>query len=510
MPRATDPEAPAEGFTSTVIRGAGIGAVGFLLTQVLALLSYVALARVASPRDFGQFAAGSVLFFVGTLVAESGMLAAVIQRRDRLEEAASTAVIATFAGGLGSGLLGLAAAPLLGWIFQSQTVGLVAAVMSGTFVLTSGQLVPRALLQRRFSFLRRVVADPLTVATFGTAAFVACWSGLGVWGLVVGSYCAALVEFTSVWALARWRPRLRLASFAMWRELIRYGRPVIASELSVHGVQSLRTLIIGRGLSTSALGQFTYAMRIAGHPYAALVNAAAYVLFPTFARIAPDEERLRAAFMRSLRWMAVLAFPLSLLLFALGEPLAVLLFGETWRQAGEVTRALALYSAGSVLAGLASELFKATAETSLVLRMHLLSAVLTIGLMLAWLPFGVVGVGAAVSVGAVGTMVYSLLRAATVLGVRARRLVAEVWPPAAAAIVMAAATFVVEEAALEADERTPALGFALLAVEAILAGGVYLGALLVLAPARASELVGAVRSGVKRASTRLRLGGQEV
>jgi PST family polysaccharide transporter len=438
------------------------------------------------------------------------MLAAVIQRRDRVEEAANTAVLATFAGGLVLGVLGLAAAPVIGLIFDSRTIGLVAAAMAGLFVLSSGQIVPQALLQRRFSFLRRVVSDPLAVAVFGITAVVACAAGLGVWGLVLGSYASLLVEFTLMWVLAGWRPRPRRASLAMWRELIRYGRPVIASELAVHGTQSLQTLIIGRGVSTPALGQYGYAMRIAGQPYLALVNAASYVLFPTFAHIATDEERLRAAFVRSLRWMALLAFPLSLVLFALGEPIAVQLFGETWRPAGDVIRALCLFSAGHVLAGLAGELFKAVGRTDLVFRTQLLSAVLAVGLVLLAFPFGLVGIGAAVSVAAAGTLAYALRHVSAVLAVDARLLLREVWPPAAAAIVMAAATFVVEEAALEADERTPALGFALLAVEAILAGGVYLGALLVLAPARASELVGAVKSGVKRASTRLRLGGQEV
>src|SRR5918999_1780817 len=104
---------------------------------------------------------------------------------------------------------------------------------------------------------------------------------------------------------------------------------------SLAGARALQTFIIGRGVSTSALGQYGYAMRVAGQPWAALVNAASYVLFPTFARIASDEPRLQAAFIRSLRWMALLALPLSMILFPLGEPLVVLLLGETWRPAGE-------------------------------------------------------------------------------------------------------------------------------------------------------------------------------
>ena len=501
----TSSETPDTGLTRTVIRGAGIAGAGVGLKQLLALALYLALARVATPRDFGQFAAGSVLVTVGTILSESGMLAAVIQRRDRVEEAANTALVSTVAAGLGLGLLGVAVAPLIGLVFESRTIGLVAAAMSGTFVLSSGQLVPQALLQRRFSFLRRVVSDPLTVVAFGVTALIACGSGMGVWGLVLGTYAALLLEFNLVWILARWRPRLRLASLAMWRELVAYGRNVLASELAVRGAQALQTFIIGRGVSTSALGQYGYAMRIAGQPWAALVNAASYVLFPTFAHIASDEQRLQAAFIRSLRWMALLALPLSMILFPLGEPLAVLLLGETWRPAGEAVTALCLYSAGHTLAGLAGELFKATGRTDLFFRVHLVSVALAVGLMLLLLPFGLLGVATAVSLSAVGMTAYAIARVPRVVPVDVRRLLSEIWPPTAAAVAMAAAIYPLERFLIDADGRSVGAGFALLGAEGALAAVVYLAVLRVFSATMASEVTAALITALRYLLIRLRL-----
>jgi O-antigen/teichoic acid export membrane protein len=501
----TSSEAPRTGLTRTAIRGAGIGGGGVALRQALALALYLALARVATPRDFGQFAAGSILVTAGTILSESGMLAAVIQRRDRVEEAANTALVSTVAAGLGLGLLGLAVAPLIGLAFESRTIGLVAAAMSGTFVLSSGQLVPQALLQRRFSFLRRVVSDPLSVITFGVTALIACGSGMGVWGLVLGSYAAVLVEFNLAWLFARWRPRLRLASVAMWRELVAYGRNVLAGELAFRGAHALQTFIIGRGVSTSALGQYGYAMRVAGQPWAALVNAASYVLFPTFARIASDEPRLQAAFIRSLRWMALLALPLSMILFPLGEPLVVLLLGETWRPAGEAVTALCLYSAGHTLAGLAGELFKATGRTDLFFRVHLVSVVLAVGLMLLFLPFGLIGVATAVSLSAIGMAAYAIARVPKVVHVDVRRLLGEVWPPTAAAVVMAAAIDPVERFLIDADGRSVGAGFALLGAEGALAAAVYLAALRVFSASMASEVTAALKTALGYLFVRLRL-----
>src|SRR5690348_4684574 len=108
------PETPP-GLTRTVVRGVGLAGAGFFVTQVLTFGSYLALARVATPQDFGRFAAGSIVVGVGLLFSESGMQSAVIQRRDRIEEAASTAFVATVIGGLLLGLIGLAASPLVGY-----------------------------------------------------------------------------------------------------------------------------------------------------------------------------------------------------------------------------------------------------------------------------------------------------------------------------------------------------------------------------------------------------------
>src|SRR5262245_25864824 len=85
--------------TTTVVRGASVTGLGNLLTQVITFASYVVLARLASPEVFGTLAAGWTIVGASSFVVESGMSSALIQRRDRLEEAAATATVATFGAG---------------------------------------------------------------------------------------------------------------------------------------------------------------------------------------------------------------------------------------------------------------------------------------------------------------------------------------------------------------------------------------------------------------------------
>src|SRR5919205_501543 len=187
----TNTPPPAGGITRVVVRGVGLAASGFVLSNVLTIVFYLVLARLVTPREFGVLAAGSVLVYLSATFVESGLAAALVRRDEAVDEAASTVFFATAAAGAGFALLALAAAPLVGLFFGSGRVGAVAAAMSGILFVRSLGIVPNTLLQMRFSFLRRVVVGPAGVLGFGIAAVTATANGWGVWGLVLGSYVSA-------------------------------------------------------------------------------------------------------------------------------------------------------------------------------------------------------------------------------------------------------------------------------------------------------------------------------
>jgi O-antigen/teichoic acid export membrane protein len=476
----------------------GLAASGFVLSNLLTIAFYLALARLVTPREFGVLAAGSVLVYLSATFVESGLAAALVRRDEDVDEAANTVFVATAAAGAGFALLALAAAPLVGRFFGSGRVAAVAAAMSGILFLRSLGIVPNTLLQMRFSFLRRVVVGPAGVLGFGIAGVTSTASGWGVWGLVLGTYVSTSVELVLAWGFVRWRPRPRLASVAMWRSLAAFGRHVLAADVVMGAADKVDSVVIGRLLSTAALGQYRYAWRVAVLPLAAVVNVAAYVLYPAFARIAPDEERFRAAFLRALRWVSIVGLPASLILLPLGEPLVVLAFGETWRPAGRALTAMCAFAAGHTYDSLASEAWKAAGRPDMLLRMHLLSAVSLVISMLAFLPLGLTGMGAALSLSSIVVAAYALRGAGRVLRIGSRRLVDEVWPAALAAGVMSGALFALERTVTRSDTHGVAVGLALLGAEALLGAVVFLAVLLAVRPERRGELRELVRLAVAR------------
>lgn len=493
---------PGERFTRTVVRGATITGIGLLVSQGILIASYVLLARLAGPSVFGAFAAAWIFVGFGTFVAESGMSAALIQRRDRLEEAAATAVISTFVAGTGLSLLALALAPLIGLYFQSREIGFVAAALAGLLLLNAATVVPDALMRRRFSFRRRLVVDPLNALTYGVVGVIALSEGMGVWGLVVATYAAGAVRVLAVWTLNRWLPDLRKASVEMWIELARYGRHVVASQLlrQVNGIVS--TALLGRFLGIAPLGEFRFGWSLATQVATPVSAASTYVLLPAFARIAHDESRFRDAFIRSLNLLAAMVLPISFLLLPLGEEIAVTLLGERWRGAGYVLAALCGLTAAMPMLGLASEALKAANRPDLLPRVSLLLAVSSIALMAVFLPLGATGVASGLSIAFIFVAGYSLRLVSTVLSLTGRAVIHSVAGPAAAAAGSALAVYLLSTLALASADGSTLAGVANLALESAAGLATYAGLLFLLARPTATELMLAVRTLAFRSASR--------
>jgi PST family polysaccharide transporter len=464
---------PPRNLTHTVVRGAGLASGGLVLTQALTLAIYIVLARLATPHTFGTLAAASIFVAVGDLFIESGMTAAVIQRRDRLEDAFSTAFAATFLGGILFTLLSAALAPLAGLYFQSHQITLVAAAIAGSHFFTGAAVVPDALLQRRFSFVRRLIVDPLAIVALGVVSAITLAHGFGVWGLVLGSYAQGVTRLVLTWAFVGWRPELNRISLAMWRELTRYGRHVLASEILRDSSRSLNTLLIGRFISAGALGQYRFGWRIAQSVVAPVLAASTYVVFPAFARISGEEARYRAAFLRALRLVCFLVIPMTLILVVIGEPLTILLLGERWRTAGWVLTALAPLGVGYALGSITANVFKASGQPEILAKASGISAGLTMVLSVAFLPLGPVGIAAGASIGAIVVGAWMLREAIGIIGSRWRSIIPAIWQPTAAACAMAVGVGIAEWFAFDAASRGTILGLVCLALEVLLGAVIY-------------------------------------
>jgi O-antigen/teichoic acid export membrane protein len=481
-----DPDAE-RGLRRRVVRGGTLAALGFVVSQAVSLASFIVLVRLAPPATFGAYAGASLLVGASLLFTEAGMQAAVIQRSDGVREAASTAFVANVVGGFILAAVAAAFAPVIGLFFHSSEIARAAAVMAGTIPINAAAIVPGALLQRRVSF-RFVFVQPLAALRYGAAAIAALAGGLGLWGLVLATYASACTQTLVVWLLARWRPSFSLVSWQMWRSLSSYGRPVLLSSLLREVGFSGSIAVVGRAFGTSDLGRFRSAQRFVLQANSAIVFGSAYVLLPAFARIWQDEPRFQNSILRALRILTLIVFPVSLLFIPLGRPFATILLGPQWRGAGPIMMAMAGVGIALALDSISSEAFKATGRTDLLPRMHGLTAVVPVALMLALLPLGAPGMGLAMSLG-MGTVAAFAIRAlARIARLPFPTILLQMRPAAAAGASMVVGVYLLDRFLVHAEQSRGLLGVGLLCVDVVAAAAIYLGSLLLVSRRSAVEL----------------------
>ena len=476
--KAVPPEVGALG--RVVLRGAAFSSGGYALEQCLTIAAAVVLAHLVSPEEFGVYGSATILLGYAAMFADSGLQSAVIHRHDRVEQAASTAFAANIVTGIALAVLAAGLAPVLGGFFDDSTITWVGVAMAGTVALNSLMLIPDALLQRDFSFVRRLFVSPSAALTFGVVAAIAAVLGLGVWSLVIGRYCGIVVELIVIWSLVGWRPRLSAMSISMWRSLAQYGRHIFAASFLVQSRTSATTALVGRFVSVAAVGQLRYANTIALLPRSTWTVSSSYVVFPAFARIAHDRKRFKAAFLRTLRWAGITTFPTSAILVPLAPSLVVLVLGEEWLPAGYAVMALVGYPLTGPLASVLSEGVKGIGRPDVLSRAALVSTIGTIVLVAAFLPLGVVGVAGAFSIGSLLTVLFTMRLALPLLGLETRSVVRVLRPPVIATCAMLAVVFPLEWIVVQADNYRTLVGLFLLLGESVIGFAVYLAVLRLL------------------------------
>jgi O-antigen/teichoic acid export membrane protein len=488
-PGLESPETPEVGAVSRqrVLRGGTLAALGSFTSQAIALISFIILARLAPPSTFGAYAAATILTGASLLFSEAGMQSAVIQRPDRVEEAASTAFTANVVGGFALAALAAALAPLIGLFFHNGEIGTAAAALAGTIPLNAASIVPGAMLARRVSF-RFAFIGPFEAVAYAIAAIAALAGGLGLWGLVVATYAAVAVRTATIWVVSGWRPSFDLVSWEMWRSLSRYGRPVVLSSLFDEVGRAGSTAVVGRLLSISALGQFRSAQRLVLQPNTAIIYGSAYVLLPAFSRIWEDEKRFHDSILRALRTLMLMIFPVSLVFIPLGQPFATILLGREWRGAGPIMMAMAGVGIASALGSISAETFKATGRTYLLPRFHFLGALIPVALMFALRDHGAPGMGLAVSLGTGLVAVYAIWVLARVTSIPLGVILAQIRPAAASGVLMAAGVFVLDRFIVHAGQSDGAAGAALLALDLLGVVLLYFGSLYLLSRQSVLEL----------------------
>jgi O-antigen/teichoic acid export membrane protein len=325
---------------SLALRGSALSVVTYGLGRVLQLGSNLILTRLLLPEAFGLMALVNVFVIGLSMVSDLGIAPSIIQS-PRGEDKAflDTAWTASIVRGFALWLIAcMVAVPAAHFYEQPDLVYMIPVAAFAT-VISGFEATASARFQRQLRL------GPLVVMEFGSQILgISVMVTLAaiyrtVWALLAGALVSAVVRT----ALSHWlsdrRDRIGWDPTAA-RDLLHFGKWILASTLLAFLSTHLDRLIFGKTIPVSMLGVYNIAAMFAAMPGELATRLGASIVFPAFSRKLQSAE-LGSSYNRTKLPLLMLVGLALAPLVAAGSSLVDTLYDHRYHDAGWLLQLLA-------------------------------------------------------------------------------------------------------------------------------------------------------------------------
>ncbi len=365
--------------------------------QVSRLIVALILARLLAPEDFGLAAMVLVFSSLVLVFSDLGLGAALVQARELSEDDRCTAFWVTVGSGTVFTVVAAALSPLIAAFYGEPEVASLCAVFSLVFIITSLGATQEALLVRNMRFrgleTRNMVAS---IAGAATGIAIALNDG-GAWAIIGQQLAEASCGAVALWFASPWRPSLR-ASRESLRRLWAFSGWLVGHRLLYYVHRNADNILIGRFVGASALGAYTIAYNVMLVPFSRIAGPIQRVLWPAFAEMQAEPERIVAGWVRVTRILGAIAIPALAGLVVVAPDFVDVVLGQRWHEAAPLIQALAWVGVLQAIQVLNVDILQARGRTSVLFRYMVGFTIAHVIAFVIGLQWGVLGVAIAYAV----------------------------------------------------------------------------------------------------------------
>lgn len=302
---------------------------GRAISQIASWAFTIVVVRLLTPQDYGLMAAAGVMTSFLYLLNDGNLGSSLVQQRvvsNELERQVFGVVVllnlACFAG-LYFGASAIAV------FYQDPDLTLVIRVLAFQFVLYSFETMPRAHLERALEFKKISVVEAVSSLTSGVVTMFLAYRGEGVWSLIWGYLCLVATRTVGLNVVApywHW-PSL---NFTNLKSHVAFSGFVTLDRILWFLFVECDRLIGGRIMGVQLLGSYAVSIDLASQPINKLAGIINSVAFPAFSKNI-EIAALRSHFVKAVRMVSVLTFPVFLGLACTAPEFVQVFLGEKWK-----------------------------------------------------------------------------------------------------------------------------------------------------------------------------------
>lgn len=408
--------------------------------QLVMLLIGIVLARILSVEDYGLVAMLTAFSLLATNLQESGFTSVLCVKETATEEDYNSVFWFNIGVSACCYFILFFAAPLIADFNDAPQLTLLARVMFLNFFIAAFNVVPTAYLLRNLLIRQKTSSQVVASILSGVAGIAAAVAGWGCWSLVAMDLTYKLTYTLQVTLHARWRPSLHFDLRPAWK-MFGFSSRLLATNVLTTCNNQLIQVLMGHFFPPTQVGLYSQANKWNTMGYSTLSGMVGNVGQPVLARTEGGEERRVRVFRKLLRFTAFCSFPAMLGLAVIAPEFISLTIGEKWMPCVPLLQTLCVAGAFIPVGQMFSNLLIVGERSDLYLRASAGFMVCQIGLLV-----GLRGEGLATLLAAVASLqilwlfVWHAL-AHHLVGLTLKQTLLDVFPFAAAALVMVAAAW---------------------------------------------------------------------
>lgn len=392
---------PAPSLTRRIATGAVWMILQRLAVRGIGLISTMILARLLIPADFGIVALATSLSALLDALFEFGFDLALIHKQSTDRAHYDSAWTLSVLRGLATALVLLAIAQPMAALYADPRLADVMMWLAVAALASGFQNVGIVEFRRdlQFDFEFKLLVRAKIVAFLVTIALA--WTLRDYRALVAGIIAGKLTSLTLSYLMHPFRPRFSLKA---GRDFLHFSKWLCLDNIVTAIKTRSDTFIVGKIAGAESLGVYALAYEISNLTSTELVAPISRVLFPGFAKIAGDKQRLAWGFVESLSVIVFVAAPMAAGIALVSDYVVMIFLGPKWAAAIPLIQILTLYGLLSLTSANGAALYLSLGRPDLIVRRNLPGiAVLLPALALGTWAYGTAGAAWALVLSAVVT-----------------------------------------------------------------------------------------------------------
>ncbi len=415
-----------------------------ILSQLISWGATLAVIRILEPSDYGLFAMTSVVLAFLNFLNGYGFASSIIQSEEvepiQIRQAFGMLILLN----VGLALLQLfVAAPLAAQYFHEPIVADLLRWQSLIYLATPFMVLPEALMSRNLEFKKPAIVNLTSAFTGAVVSLILAMNDYGVWTLVFApiaifwtrAICLVLATRFYIVPSFNFKGAGNMFSFGTLL-LVSHGFWIVQSQSDI--------FIAGRAFDNHDLGLYAEALFLTQIFAAKFVPPLNEVAFPAYARLQNDRSALSYGFLKAVRLIMLISFPLYFGMAVTAVPLVETLMGPKWLEAAPLVAILSLAMPVMTLQILFHPALNALGLPHVTARNSIFGAIMMPLVYLFAIQYGASGLAWGWLCSFPMLLAFTYYQARGPIGINLSGLFASVWPGLSTATVMAAFVWVIE------------------------------------------------------------------